>query len=127
MKLLDINGKEVRIGIKAEDKQSRSDFQHRVKQALKERFPYEIILEDFTVPNSRLSVDFFLVRMGIVVEANGKQHREFSTFHHGNRLTDKKFGQQVKNDVLKENWAKMNGYKFITVNNDKEIDKIQSL
>lgn len=129
MKLLDINGKEVRVQIRQSDypmrEISRSNIQHEVGQKLQEMFPHETILEEFPIPGSRMTVDFLIIRLNLAIEVNGKQHDVFSTFHHGER-NQLAFAGQVKRDVKKANWCEMNGFKYIEVRKLEDLNGLKS-
>jgi very-short-patch-repair endonuclease len=62
--------------------------------------------------------------MGLVIEIDGKQHSQFSSFHHGDRTVDKKFAKQRTNDMLKTRWAEMNEFKLIRIESEKELEQL---
>src|SRR5688572_10936560 len=107
MKLKDIHGKEIAMlpKVKSFSEGSRSKLQLLTRDTLIAKYPHEIIYEDFTIPGSRLSVDFLLYRVGLVIEVDGKQHSEFSAFHHGDRTVSHKLANQRKNDRMKTQWC----------------------
>ena len=129
MKLLDINGKEVRVQIRQSDypmrEVSRSKIQHEVGQKLQEMFPHETILEEFTIPGSMLKVDFLIIRLGIAIEINGDQHYAYNPHFHQER-SKMGFANQVKRDVKKANWCEMNGFKYIEVRKLEDLDGLKS-
>lgn len=128
MKLKDINNKDVSISPKLFgsnfNEDSRSKLQLLTRQKLIERYPHEVIYEDFTIPSSRLSVDFLLYRAKIVIEVDGKQHSQFSAYHHGDRVSDKKYAGQRKNDRLKSYWCKINNFRLIRIESEKDLEYI---
>ncbi len=128
MKLLDINGRDISIippvFTSSFNQNSRSKLQKTTREKIINRFPQETIYEDFNVPGSRLSVDFFLYKRKLVIEVDGKQHQVFSAFHHGDRTVEKKFAKQTNNDVRKSNWCDINGFKLIRVVTEKDLGQL---
>ena len=126
MKLLDINGKEVRIQIRQSDypmrEVSRSNIQHEVGQKLQEMFPHETILEEFPIPGSRMTLDYFMPRLMIAVEVDGEAHDHYIPFFHG-QMSDKKFTKQVKNDMSKNKWCEINGIKLVRITKKSDLSK----
>ncbi len=124
MKLIDIKGRPCSINVgtsKDNPEFSRSELQDRVKHCLVEKYPHEIVLEEFTIPASRLKIDFFIPRLRIAIEVDGSQHGKYNAFYHGVR-TDNKFSGQVKRDVAKDNWCEINNIKLIRINHEKELN-----
>lgn len=126
MELLDINGRSVSIRpvMKGFKKPSRSKLQLTTRNKVIEKFPHEVIYEDFVIPGSRLSVDFFIYRIGLVIEVDGKQHSAFSSFHHGDRTTSKKFAKQRTNDMLKDKWSESNGFRMVRIESEEDLEQI---
>ena len=119
MKMLDINGREVKVDVRQSKyplrKESRSKFQNKVGEWLTELYPRYEILEEFRIPSSRMSVDFFIPRVGLVVECQGKQHQEHNNFFHGDRVNNTKFGEQKIRDTEKGGWVDENGFDLLEV------------
>jgi len=81
------------------DKKSRSIFQFKVKQFLKRYWKNHIVFEEFPVPRTRLSLDFFNISMNVAIEVQGAQHKSYNKFFHGN--TRLKYLSQLKRDQNK--------------------------
>jgi very-short-patch-repair endonuclease len=128
MKLYDINGELVQTDIRPSNKpvkfKSRSILQGKVGEKLQELYPRDTILEDFTIPGSRLSVDFFLPKREMVIEIDGIQHSEYTPFFHGPLSTSGGYGKQVSRDRQKEGWCSMNGFKLIRIEKDEDLDQL---
>ncbi len=126
MKLLDVNGKEISVRISPSSyslgRTYRSKLQRLVAEKLVELYPYEAILEDWTIPGSRMSVDFFIPRLKLVFEIDGKQHKTYNAYHHG-QVGSGKFLKQKMRDSSKENWSDINGFKFIRITNEREVEE----
>jgi len=95
--------------------------QATVGSFLKENFPREIILEEFIIPNSKLSVDFFLPNLKMVIEINGEQHYQYTPFFHDQELKHN-FAKQKHRDVSKHKWAEINGYKYISIRSTNDLE-----
>ncbi|TXT66092.1 MAG: hypothetical protein BAJALOKI3v1_50092 [Promethearchaeota archaeon] len=126
MKMIDVNGQSCSVSVKPSDypikgENSRSIFQKEIGEKLQERYPHDIILEEFNIPNSRLYIDFFLPNRKLVIEVDGSQHDKYSGYFHGNKLTSRKFARQIDNDYIKEQWTQINQFKMIRIRPDKPI------
>ena len=85
----------------------------------------EIILEEFSIPDSRLSLDFFLLNRKIAFEFQGKQHQTFSKFFHG---TKKGLDKQLQRDATKKEWCDLNGIQLVYVYDDTiSLDELKVL
>lgn len=104
--------------------ESKSKLQSRVSKRLQEKFPRDIILEEFIIPGTRLSLDFFLPNRMIAVEVDGRQHSEFIPHFHGDILSSNKFCRQLNNDTLKETFCELNEIKLVRVKEEKDIETI---
>jgi hypothetical protein len=89
----------------------RSKIQFKIGQILKKKYPYDPILEDVTIPESRLSFDFYLPQRKLAIEVQGEQHFEFNPFFHE---SEQNFQDQQKRDEDKIAFCNLNGLKLIT-------------
>ena len=101
----------------------RSNAQYRFGQRLMVLFGGEVILEDFIIPHSGLSLDFFMPRFNVAFEIQGRQHDYFIPFMHGDRLSFKK---QKERDLRKMEWCELNGIKLLYVK-DTGVDEADIL
>lgn len=126
--MFDINEELVNVDVKPSTYPikgiSKSKLQTVVAEILTEKFPREPILEEFIIPGSRMSVDFFLPLKQIVVEIDGRQHQEFTPFFHGDKATSNKFANQIKNDRQKTYWCEINKYKLIRIIDKKDLEQL---
>lgn len=125
MKMFSINGNFVTTDIRQSTYPikvvSRSRFQHKVGEILQEIFPFSDILEDFCIPESRLSVDFFIPKKRIVIEVSPREtHAEHTDFFHGSKFNSN-FPNQMKRDSNKANWAEINKFDFIEISDETEL------
>ena len=95
------------------DKKSRSKFQFKVKQFLKEYWSNCVVLEEFKIPGARLFCDFVNLNKKIVIEANGGQHYTFNKFFHNKSRIN--YWNSMRRDVRKEDWAVDNGFQFLEI------------
>jgi hypothetical protein len=114
MKLRCLDGTEVKIDIKPSDYSgtSRSEIQRQIGARLKELYPRQVILEEFRIPKTRMSLDFFIPRLGLAYEVQGRQHDEFVAHFHG---TIDGLHAQKKRDKHKQEWCDLNNILLVEV------------
>ena len=125
MKLINMSGRVVSVKINPADfpirgTGSKSKIQTRVGEALQKRFKLQTILEEWTIPASRMSLDFFLPNIKVACEIQGEQHRKFSKFFHG---SIQGFKEQLKRDSEKREWCKMNDIELIEIYEEDDIEE----
>lgn len=130
MRLFDIDGKPTSINITSNKyaigKIYRSKLQTDVGEHLQQKFQHEIILEDFIIPGSKMSVDFFIPRLQIIIEVDGQQHDNYSSFLHGEKSQNKFAGQKIR-DVKKERWAEMNDFDFYRIKKLEDLEQLNGI
>jgi len=99
----------------------KSNFQFSVGEIVDKVFPNEIILEEFYIPGDRLYIDFFLPRKRIAVEAQGRQHYEYSNFFHGSQ---ENFKLAQSRDRRKSLWCTCNDIKLVVIRESDDEEKI---
>lgn len=67
------------------------------------------MLEEFTIPKTRMSIDIFNISDKICLEVQGEQHNKYSKFFHGRKS---KLFAQMKRDIFKMEWAELNGFEY---------------
>lgn len=118
MKFQTIDGQEIRREIKPSRyplrsrEQSKSQGQYLLGRQLCKLYTGTVILEEFPVIGTRLSLDFYLPHIKLAFEYDGRQHREFNPFFHN---TSKDFERQKERDQEKELWCKLNNIKLVRV------------
>jgi hypothetical protein len=120
-RLVDVHTNEGRYPLKPKGK---SKLQTQVQHKLVKKWPLYTVLEEFKVPGSRLTVDFFIPVLKLVVEVQGKQHKEHTDFFHGDRLFSKKFVKQKQNDMIKAQWAASNGFSLVEIWKLEDIENV---
>jgi len=99
----------------------KSNFQFSVGEVVDRVFPNEVILEEFYIPGDRLYIDFFLPRKRIAVEAQGRQHYEYSNFFHGSQ---ENFKLAQARDRKKSLWCTYNDIRLVVIRADDEEETI---
>lgn len=124
MKLVNSDGKTIPIShpekysVKWKSK-SRSKFQERVKNLLEPYWKYHIVFEEFPVPFTRMSLDFFNYSLNIAIEVQGSQHLGYNKFFHGGN--NYKYLTQMKRDIHKLNFCESFGIKLIEIYPNDEL------
>ena len=101
---------------------SRSKFQKKVKDFLAPYWRYGVVFEEFPVPRTRLSVDFFNSSRNIVVEVQGWQHDKYVPYFHG-KANKIGFLDQLKRDKTKRKFCEANGFIMVEIYPDDKIRK----
>tara|TARA_B100000575_G_C22684423_1_gene415762 strand:+ start:151 stop:552 length:402 start_codon:yes stop_codon:yes gene_type:complete len=96
----------------------RSKIQYESGQMLSRRYPLDPILEDVTIPKTRMSLDFFLPQRSIAVEIQGQQHYTQNSFFH---KTKADFLKQKKRDSDKSFFCELNGIQLIVISKPEEL------
>jgi len=115
MLVQDLNGRHYNLTLSGHHLNSRniSKLHLKVRKFLKDKFPTQIILEEVPIEiyfHKTLFLDFFLPHIYLAVEAQGKQHKQFSSYFHHNKLG---FWTAKKNDELKEQWCQLNDIRLV--------------
>lgn len=95
----------------------RSKIQFEIGKIIKQRFPLDPVLEDITIPETRLSLDFYVPHRKIAVEVQGEQHDEMNPFFHKSNAD---FEEQKNRDELKRFFCELNGIKIVEIRTIKE-------
>lgn len=119
MKLTDVYGREISIDVSHRSypprTTHRSNRQMGVFTIIKEIYPSDIVLEEFTIPGSRMSLDFFIPSRRLAIEVQGEQHIKFIKYFHGNRAIDKSFAEQKMRDASKNLWCENNKIRLVEI------------
>jgi hypothetical protein len=120
MKFKTLKGREVNFQLRPSQyplrskESSRSNSQYHLGQQLKALFPGEVILEEFPIPDTRLSLDFYLPQKRLAFEFQGSQHDEYNLFFHATKAD---FERQKVRDQDKRQWCNLNTIRLIEVRN----------
>jgi hypothetical protein len=125
LKLKDTEGKIISVKIDRDAyairSTSRSLFQKSVGEYLKNRFPMQVILEEWPIPGKTgMSLDFLILPIKIAIEVQGEQHIKFVKHFHGNIQG---FKRQLERDKKKEDWCKENNIELIKLFSEDNIEE----
>jgi len=87
--------------------------QTAARERIKQEYGDQTILEEFTIPKSRLRIDFFLPNLMMAIEVHGRQHFEFVKHFHGTR---KNYIHAKHNDAEKARWCELNNIELVIWN-----------
>jgi hypothetical protein len=104
---------------------NKSGLHLNIREYLKSNYPHHIIYEEVRLPGVKLSVDFFMPELSVMIEAQGKQHYEYVKHFHQNRLG---WLSSRQRDLQKKKWCELNQIRLIEVKYDRwEKDIIDGL
>lgn len=117
MKLKSVTGREISKNVDKYrinwDKKSRSNYQFKFKQFLKNHIFCHVVFEEFPIFGSRMTLDLYDATTKIAYEVQGEQHNAFSKhFHNNSRLN---YLDQIKRDIAKLNFCESNNIKLVEV------------
>lgn len=98
---------------------TRSKGQTALKKFL---YPYwngKIIFEEMPVVGSKMTFDIVNVTDKLIIEHQGEQHQKYIKHFHGSRVS--KFLGQIKRDMKKHEWAKINGFTLLETYSEKDF------
>lgn len=127
MKFLSTEGRVYKIDLRPSKWPRRSSdncksrFQFSIGEVIDKVFPNEIVLEEFYIPGDRLFIDFLLPRKKIAVEAQGRQHYEYSNFFHGSQ---ENFRLAQARDRKKSLWCVCNNIRLVVIRETDDHAKI---
>lgn len=132
MKFKTLKGKEVNINIfpssyarTMPDEAKCSSGQYSLGNLISEIYGSNIVLlENFNIPDSKLSLDFYLPHYNLAFEYQGIQHDKFSKFFHGDQNGFKK---QIKRDESKRTWCDLNNIVLVEVRGELDNSELMLL
>lgn len=81
-----------------------------------------IILEEFSIPEERLFLDFYLPHHSLAFEFHGIQHDEFNKFFHNDKQG---FDRAQVRDQRKRDWCALNEIVLVEVRDTLSIEELQ--
>jgi hypothetical protein len=103
------------------NKASRSKFQTSVKKYIYKYWSNHIVFEEFTIPGTRLSLDFYNANKKVAIEVQGNQHVKYTPFFHGGYKSN--FLHQLKRDQEKYNFCKINDIILVEIYGKDKLNK----
>lgn len=92
--------------------QSRSAGQFNLGRQIQNLYGQATILEEFPIPETRLSLDFYMPQHGLAFEFQGTQHDDYVQFFHGDKQG---FDRQTQRDATKREWCVLNNITLIEI------------
>ena len=92
--------------------QCRSIGQFSLGRQIKAIYGTATILEEFPIPDTRLSLDFYMPHHGLAFEFQGSQHDKYIQHFHGDKSG---FENQKRRDSLKREWCELNDIVLIEI------------
>ena len=125
MKTTGLDGQEYKIKLvkRAINDNNKSKGHLECRRILKKLYPYDNTFEEITIYPG-LIVDFILPLRRLIVECQGSQHYEMTPFFHGNYI---KFNGQKARDIAKVDWAKMNNFTLVALDDKNRDDWEQQI
>lgn len=126
MKLVSPSGKEFNLNkplrfLVKWDGKSRSNFQFQTKKFLEPYWKRDVVFEEFPIPRTKMSLDFFNLSTNVAIEVQGSQHLHYNRFFHGN--TNYKYLTQLKRDQYKFDFCKEYGIILVEIYSLEELTK----
>jgi hypothetical protein len=97
---------------------SRSKFQKSVKKLLYPHWRHDLVFEEFKIPGSMLSIDFYNHTKRIAIEVQGAQHIRYIEHFHKSKSN---FIRQIRRDCKKQEFCDINDIKLIEIYPDDEL------
>jgi hypothetical protein len=90
--------------------------------ALKKVFPHNVILKEHYVSfkGTRLFFDFYIKDLGVLIEAQGRQHNEFVQHFHVDKAG---FLAAKRRDSLKHAYCEQEGLTLVSFDDDDVLDE----
>lgn len=101
------------------DKNSRSKFQLKVKNFLEPYWSNHVVFEEFPIPGTKLSLDFYNANKKIAIEVQGAQHTSYVPFFHGNYKNN--YLNQLNRDNQKLEFCQLNDLTLVEIFPDDKI------
>jgi len=130
MKFFDTRGREHSVDIRPsrwqrrELGEGRGKFQTEVGDVLAELYPGDVICEEFPCSGENLTLDFFVPRKKVAGEVQGRQHRQFVQFFHGDKDG---FERQQKRDSRKDEWCELNNIRLVKIDTGTKRENVKKL
>ena len=118
-----LDGKEYKFNYSKNKSRSlrtnQSSYHKRAKEIIKDIWPNYSLYEEVTLPgskrlgrNSLLYADFFLPDLMLIIEVHGKQHYQYCSFFHKDKMD---FVLDKQRDADKINWCRLNDIKVVVL------------
>ena len=99
---------------------SRSKFQESVKKFIYIHWRYDLVFEEFRIPGSKLSIDFYNHTKRLAIEVQGAQQIQYVKHVH---RTKANFLNQIKRDFKKIEFCELNNIKLIEIYPEDQLSE----
>lgn len=123
MKVVGLDGRQYNLNNASFRRQSNNGSQQhlRARAILKELFGLNQILEEVSLPGTnKLTADFFIPDLKMIIEVNGQQHYEYVRHFHRDQ---KGFQASIQRDNNKKTWCELNQITLIELNSLESDDE----
>lgn len=120
MKFLGLDGRTHSINIVGRMRTKCSDGHKRARALLKQLFPFDTVVEEFTIPGSKLYLDFFIPKQMLCLEVQGTQHYAFNAFYHRDKAG---FVSSQNRDKSKVEWCELNNFDLVELPDTESDDE----
>ena len=101
------------------DSKSRSLFQFKVKSFLKEHWENDVVFEEFPLPGTKMTFDFFNANKKTMIEVQGNQHQRYTPFFHNKNKAN--FISQLRRDKDKRHFCDLNDIFLLEIYPDDDL------
>ena len=110
--IVGLNGKTYSLKLNL-DKRTGSSGHELARKLIALNLPSETVYEEVTLPGTgkpSLRADFFLPKIGFLIEIHGRQHYEYVPHFHKNKHG---FLASKKRDLTKRQWCELNNIMYV--------------
>lgn len=105
--------------------QCKSNGQYLLGRLIRKIYGFDVLLlEEFSIPNERLFIDFYMPHHQLAFEYQGRQHDEFVKLFHGDK---KGFEKSKARDKRKRRWCELNDITLVEVRENITTKELQQL
>lgn len=101
-----------------------SILQRQVYEWLVELYPNQEVVYEHSIGELGMRIDLFLPLIGLAIEIQGRQHREFNSFFHKDEIA---WNQGILYDKKKKEYLLSKGCKFLEIHDNIKISSAQEL
>ena len=117
MKFILLDGTTTKVSIKPLEwpfrpRETSSQLEWECGEYLRAKYPLYVVLAQFTIPGTRMSLDYYVPQLNVAYEVQGEQHTYFNEFFHH---SPQEFAGQQQRDGSKSKWCALNHIKLIQI------------
>lgn len=117
MQVIGLDNKKYNWTPSSQPRNNASEYHIKARETIKKLFPFSKVLEEVHAIGTKLYLDFYLPKEGIVIEVHGEQHYSFNSLF----FRDQKHFLEVKhNDKRKQDWCYINDIEYVELPYDDQ-------